>query len=166
MIAQKAEGALRDALSIFDRMVSFTKGNLSESAVADNLNLLDHQTYFELVKLIFQNNIPQILLSYDKLMKRGIESIQLIKGLGDHFRNLMLAKDHKTAVLIEVGESIRKTYVEITETLSNEYLMDGIEIINSCEINFKSVKNKRIHVELTLMQLASLHFNEEKKKAI
>lgn len=164
LIAQKAEGALRDALSIFDRMVSFTKGNLSESAVADNLNLLDHQTYFELGELLFQRKIPQILISYDKLVKRGIESIQLIKGLGDHFRNLVFAKDPKTAALIEVGESIRKSYTEITQTLSNDYLMDGIEIINSCEINFRNVKNKRIHIELTLMQLASLHFNEEKKK--
>ena len=166
LIAQKAEGALRDALSIFDRMVSFTKGNLSESAVADNLNLLDHQTYFELSELLFQRKIPQILMSYDKLVKRGIESIQLIKGLGDHFRNLIFAKDPKTAALIEVGESIRKSYTEITQTLSNDYLMDGIEIINSCEINFRNVKNKRIHIELTLMQLASLHFNEEKKKDI
>ncbi len=164
LIAQKAEGALRDALSIFDRMVSFTKGNLLESAVADNLNLLDNQTYFELSKLLFKNNIPQILIAYDKLMKGGIESVQFIKGLGDHFRNLIFAKDKKTLALIEVGDSIKTLYTEDAKALSTKYLMDGIELINSCEMNFKSVKNKRVHVELTLMQLASLHFNGEKKK--
>ena len=166
LIAQKAEGALRDALSIFDRMVSFTKGNLSETAVADNLNLLDHQTYSELGKLLFQKNIPQILLAYDELMKRGIESLQFIKGLGDHFRNLILAKDNQTAALIEVGESIKKSYTDDTKTLSSQYLMDGIELINSCEMNFKSVINKRVHIELVLMQLASLPLNGEKKKGI
>jgi len=164
LIAQKAEGALRDALSIFDRMVSFTKGNLSESLVAENLSLLDHQTYIELSKLLIKNNIPQILIAYDDLIKGGIDSFQFIKGLGDHFRNLVLAKDQKTAALIEVGESIKNSYVEETQTLSTEYLMDGIKLINSCEINFKGVKNRRVHIELMLMQLASLHFNGEKKK--
>ena len=164
LIAQKAEGALRDALSIFDRMVSFTKGNLSESLVAENLSLLDHQTYIELSKLLIKNNIPQILIAYNDLIKRGIDNVQFIKGLGDHFRNLVLAKDQKTAALIEVGESIKNSYVEETQTLSSEYLMDGIKLINSCEMNFKGVKNKRVHTELMLMQLASLHFNGEKKK--
>ena len=164
LIAQKAEGALRDALSIFDRMISFTQGNLSAAAVADNLNLLDHQTYAELGKLIFQNDIPQILTTYDQLMKRGIDNLQFIKGLGDHFRNLMLAKDSKTLALMEVGESVKETYTTDTEALSIAYLMEGISLINSCELNFKSVKNKRVHVELALMQLASLHFDGEKKK--
>ncbi|MEO2100359.1 MAG: DNA polymerase III subunit gamma/tau [Flavobacteriaceae bacterium] len=164
LIAQKAEGALRDALSIFDRMVSFTQGNLSAKAVADNLNLLDHQTYSALGKLLFQNDIPKILTAYDDLIKRGIDSIQFIKGLADHFRNLMLAKDPKTVALMEVGESVKADYLQDTETLSASFIMDSIALINTCEINFKSVKNKRVHVELTLMQLASLHYNGEKKK--
>jgi DNA polymerase-3 subunit gamma/tau len=164
LIAQKAEGALRDALSIFDRMVSFTQGNLSATAVADNLNLLDHQTYAALGKLIFQNDIPQLLTSYDDLVKRGIDSMQFINGLGDHFRNLMLAKDPKTVALMEVGESIKEAYQKDTETLTSDYLLDAIALINTCETHFKSVKNRRVHVELTLMQLASLHFNGEKKK--
>ena len=115
-------------------------------------------------KLLIKNNIPQILIAYNDLIKRGIDNVQFIKGLGDHFRNLVLAKDQKTAALIEVGESIKNSYVEETQTLSSEYLMDGIKLINSCEMNFKGVKNKRVHTELMLMQLASLHFNGEKKK--
>jgi len=164
LIAQKAEGALRDALSIFDRMVSFTKGNLSASAVADNLNLLDHQTYASLGTLIIQNNIPQLLTSYDELIKRGIDSMQFINGLGDHFRNLMLAKDSKTVALMEVGETIKEAYQKDTEGLSTQYLLDAIALINNCELHFRNVKNRRVHVELALMQLASLHFNGEKKK--
>ena len=164
LIAQKAEGALRDALSIFDRMVSFTQGNLSAKAVADNLNLLDHQTYNELGKIIFKNDIPGILTAYNDLLKRGIDPLQFIKGLGDFFRNLMLAKDPNTLALMELGEDVKKNYQEATEPLTTEYLLDAIALINSFEINYKSENNKRVHVELSLMQLASLHFNGEKKK--
>jgi DNA polymerase-3 subunit gamma/tau len=91
--------------------------------------------------------------------------MQFINGLGDHFRNLMLAKDPKTVALMEVGESIKEAYQKDTETLTSDYLLDAIALINTCETHFKSVKNRRVHVELTLMQLASLHFNGEKKKA-
>jgi len=164
LIAQKAEGALRDALSIFDRMVSFTQGNLSVKSVADNLNLLDHQTYIELGKIIFKNDIHGILNTYDELLKRGIDPLQFIKGLGDFYRHLLLAKDRSTLVLMELGEDVKKSFQQETESLSTEYLLDGIALINSFEVNYKSVNNKRVHVELCLMQLSSLHFNGEKKK--
>ena len=164
LIAQKAEGALRDALSIFDRMVSFTKGNLSAIGVADNLNLLDHQTYEELGEIIFKNDIHAILKEYDELLKRGIDPLQFIKGLGDFFRNLMLAKDTGTLSLMELSENIKMSYQNLTKTISPEYLIDAIALINSFEINYKNVTNKRVHIELGLMKLASLHFNGEKKK--
>jgi DNA polymerase-3 subunit gamma/tau len=164
LIAQKAEGALRDALSIFDRMVSFTQGELTAQAVADNLNLLDHQTYTELGDLITQNNIPEVLTSYDLLLQRGIDSLQFITGLGDHFRSLMLSKDPKTLPLLEVGTSIKKGYQTRTQLLTSEYILDAIALINNCELHYKNAKNRRIHVELCLMQLASLHYNGEKKK--
>ena len=164
LIAQKAEGALRDALSIFDRMVSFTKGNLSAIGVADNLNLLDHQTYVELGEIIFKNDIHGILKEYDELLKRGIDPLQFIKGLGDFFRNLMLAKDTSTLSLMELSENVKMSYQNLTKTISPEYLIDAIALINSFEINYKNVNNKRVHIELGLMQLASLHFNGEKKK--
>lgn len=164
LIAQKAEGALRDALSIFDRMVSFTQGNLTAVAVADNLNILDHQTYADLGDMIFKNDIPRILTTYDKLLHRGIDNLQFISGLGDHFRNLMLAKDPKTLSLMEVGSSIKEVYTNLTTSLTSDYLLDAICLINTFEIGYKNCKNKRVHVELCLMQLASLHFNGEKKK--
>ena len=165
LIAQKAEGALRDALSIFDRMVSFTQGNLTATAVADNLNVLDHQTYTDLGYFIFKNDIPGVLTAYDGLLQRGIDSLQFVSGLGDHFRNLMLAKDPKTLSLMEVGASIKETYTVATTHLTSDYLLDVITLINTCEIGYKNCKNRRVHVELCLMQLASLHFNGEKKKA-
>ena len=164
LIAQKAEGALRDALSIFDRMVSFTQGNLSVSGVANNLNVLDHQTYTSFGKLFFQNDIPGVLTTYDTLLQRGIDSLQFISGLGDHFRNLMLAKDPKTLLLMEVSSSVKEEYTSATATLSSNYILDAIKLINCCEVEYRNCQNKRVHVELYLMQLASLHFNGEKKK--
>ena len=164
LIAQKAEGALRDALSIFDRMVSFTQGNLTAKAVADNLNILDHQTYIELGQILFNNQIPKALRAYDDLMKRGIDPLQFIKGLGDFYRNLMLAKDPKTLDLMEVGEEIKTSFQEESKLHSTAYILDAIALINSFEANYKSITNKRVHTELALMQLASLHFDGEKKK--
>ena len=166
LIAQAAEGALRDALSIFDRMVSFTNGNLSAIAVADNLKLLDHKTYFKLEDLLFKNDIPNVLIMYDELIKRGVDNLQFIKGLGNHMRNLLLAKDSKASDLIEVGKNVKTSYLKETEKISTGLIMDRIEIINNCEINYKSVKNIRVHIEFMLMQLASLHLNGEKKKVI
>ena len=166
LIAQKADGSLRDALSIYDRMVSFTKADLNEKSVADNLNLLDNETYCRLGKIIFNNNIAELIKSYDLLIKRGIENIQFIKGLGDFFRNLILAKDPKTLELLEVGKELKSEYIQITEKLLHTKLLEAIEIINKSEINFKNVKNKRVHVELTLMQLASIHFDREKKNSL
>ena len=164
LIAQKAEGALRDALSIFDRMVSFTKGKLTSASVADNLNLLDQKTYSDLGKQVASHDIPSLLISYDSLLKRGIDPAEFIRGLGDYYRNLMMAKDPKTLALLEVGESIKTAYQKDTDSLSTTYLLDAIEIINNCEIHYKNARNRRVHVELHLMQLASLHFNGEKKK--
>ena len=166
LIAQKADGSLRDALSIYDRMVSFTKADLNEKSVADNLNLLDNETYCRLGKIIFNNNIAELIKSYDLLIKRGIENIQFIKGLGDFFRNLILAKDPKTIELLEVGKELKSEYIQITEKLLHTKLLEAIEIINKSEINCKNVKNKRVHVELILMQLASIHFDREKKNSL
>ena len=166
LIAQKADGSLRDALSIFDRMVNFTNGNLTEIAVAKNLNLLDQQTYSELGEMIFSKDIHQLLKKYDELIQIGINDLQFIKGLGNYFRNLMFAKDKKTLTLLEVSESAKANYLNNTEKISINYLIDAISLVNNCEINIKNVSEKRVHIELTLMQLASLHFDGEKKNYI
>ena len=166
LIAQKADGSLRDALSIFDRMVNFTNGNLTEIAVAKNLNLLDQQTYSEIGEMIFNNDIHQLLKKYDELIQIGINDLQFIKGLGNYFRNLMFAKDKKTLTILEVSESAKENYLNNTENISTNYLIDAISLVNNCEINLKNVSERRVHIELTLMQLASLHFDGEKKNYI
>ena len=166
LIAQKADGSLRDALSIFDRMVNFTNGNLTEIAVAKNLNILDQQNYSEIVEMIFSNSIHQLLKKYDELIQIGINDLQFIKGLGNYFRNLMFAKDKKTLTLLEVSESAKANYLNNTEKISTNYLIDAISLVNNCEINIKNISERRVHIELTLMQLASLHFNGEKKNYI
>ena len=166
LIAQKADGSLRDALSIFDRMVNFTNGNLTEIAVAKNLNLLDQQTYSRIGEMIFNNDIHQLLKKYDELIQIGINDLQFIKGLGNYFRNLMFAKDKKTLTILEVSESAKANYLNNTENISTNYLIDAISLVNNCEINLKNVSERRVHIELTLMQLASLHFDGEKKNYI
>ena len=166
LIAQKADGSLRDALSISDRIVNFTNGNLTEIAVAKNLNLLDQQTYSEIGEMIFNNDIHQLLKKYDELIQIGINDLQFIKGLGNYFRNLMFAKDKKTLTILEVSESAKANYLNNTENISTNYLIDAISLVNNCEINLKNVSERRVHIELTLMQLASLHFDGEKKNYI
>lgn len=164
MIAQKADGAMRDALSIFDRMVSFTNANLSAKLVAENLNLLDYDTYFDIAEKIVAHDIPTLLLEFDKLLKKGFDGQQYINGLGNHFRNLMLSKDSKTSQLLEVSQIVQKKYNSQATEVDQELIMDALELINTCELNYRNSKNKRLHIELCIMQLASLHFNGEKKK--
>ena len=116
--------------------------------------------------MIFSKDIHQLLKKYDELIQRGINDLQFIKGLGNYFRNLMFAKNKKTLSLIEVSETMKANYLNDTENISINYLIDAISLVNNCEVQFKKVSNRRVHIELTLMQLASLHFDGEKKNYI
>jgi len=165
LIAQKAEGALRDALSIFDRMVSFTNGKLLTSLVAENLNVLDFNSYFKFVNQFLGHEIPEILLEFNHLTQKGFDGLQFVLGLEEHLRNLWLAKDQKTHTLLELGQGIQEKYQQQAQSIESDWLLEALEILNQCEIAYKSSQNKHLHVELSLMQLASLHFNGEKKKA-
>ncbi len=164
LIAQKADGAMRDALSIFDRMSSFCNQNLTSTDVAKNLNILDKVTYLEFTDLLIQNNIPDCLIMFDKIIQKGIEGNHFISGLASHFRDLLISKDQKTIPLLEISESMHGKYADQAQQLSLGYLLDAIDLANDCELNFKNSYNKRLHVELCTMQLASLHFDGEKKK--
>ena len=120
LIAQKADGALRDALSIYDRMISFTDRNLTVKSISENLNILDHETFFSITTLILKNDIPDLLLAFDGLLKKGFDELQFIIGLGSHFRNLTMSKENKTLHLLEVSEAnkekIHQTDLENTST--------------------------------------------------
>ncbi len=164
IIAQKADGAMRDALSIFDRVVSYCGNNLTRQAVTENLNVLDYETYIKITDLILENNIPDILVKYNEILSKGFDGHHFIAGLASHFRDLLVCKNPATLVLLEVGEQAQKMYGEQAQKCSQDLLLKGIEIANDCDLKFKVSQNQRLLVELSLMQLCSINFDGEKKK--
>ncbi len=165
IIAQKADGAMRDALSIFDRVVSFSGKNLSRQAVTENLNVLDYETYFESTDFILENKIPDLLLQFNNTLSKGFDGHHYIAGLASHFRDLLVSKTPETIELLEVGEETQKKYLEQSKKASQEFLLQGINLANDCDLKYKSSKNQRLLIELCLMQLASITFDGEKKNS-
>lgn len=165
IIAQKADGAMRDALSIFDRVVSFSGNNLTRQAVTENLNVLDYDTYLSATDLILQNDIPQLLLLFNEVLSLGFDGHHFIAGLASHFRDLLVCQDPKTIQLLEVGENTKRNYYEQAKKASPQFLLKGIELANTCDLEYKNSRNQRLLVELCLMQLASITFDGEKKKS-
>ena len=164
IIAQKADGAMRDALSIYDRVVSFSGKNLTRQAVTENLNVLDYDTYLTATDLILQNDIPQLFVLFNEILSHGFDGHHFIAGLASHFRDLLVCRDARTINLLEVGENTKQKYYEQSRKTSPEFLMKGIELANACDLEYKNSRNQRLLVELALMQLASITFNGEKKK--
>jgi len=163
IIAQKADGAMRDALSIFDRVVSFSGSNLTRKAVTENLNVLDYDTYFEATDLILEHKIPNLLLLFNKTLSLGFDGHHFISGLASHFRDLMVCQHPDTFTLLEVGEEAQQLYREQSKRTSPSFLLQGLNIANDCDLKYKTSKNQRLLVELTLMKLASIDFDGEKK---
>ena len=163
IIAQKADGAMRDALSIFDRVVSFSGAELTRKAVTENLNVLDYDTYFEATDLILEHNIPNLLLLFNKTLSLGFDGHHFISGLASHFRDLMVCQHPDTIILLEVGEAAQQLYRDQSKRTSPSFLLQGLEIANDCDLKYKTSKNQRLLVELTLMKLASIDFDGEKK---
>ncbi|WP_026812925.1 DNA polymerase III subunit gamma/tau [Arenibacter certesii] len=165
IIAQKADGAMRDALSIFDRVVSFSGKNLTRKAVTENLNVLDYDTYFKATDLILARDIPGLLVLFNETLAQGFDGHHFIVGLASHFRDLMVCKHQNTIPLLEVGEEAKKQYLEQSQKPSGSFLLEAIDLANDCDIKYKSSKHQRLLVELTLMKLASIDFDGEKKKS-
>jgi len=163
IIAQKADGAMRDALSIFDRVVSFSGTELTRKAVTENLNVLDYDEYFITSDLLLENKIPEVLIHFNSILSKGFEGHHFINGLASHFRDLLVAKDKITLDLLEVGDNAKKKYLEQSQKSDLRFLLQAIELANECDLKYKSSKNQRLLVELTLMQLASITFDGEKK---
>ncbi len=164
IIAQKADGAMRDALSIFDRIVSFSGKNLTRKAVTENLNVLDYDTYFNATDLILENNIPKLLILFNECLSKGFDGHHFISGLASHFRDLLVCKNEATISLLEVGKSAQEQYLIQSKKTTQVFLIQGIETANDCDLKYKTSKNQRLLVELSLMQLASITFDGEKKK--
>jgi DNA polymerase-3 subunit gamma/tau len=166
IIAQKADGAMRDALSIFDRVVSYCGNNLTRQAVTENLNVLDYETYTRVTNLILDNNIPEVLLAYNEILAKGFDGHHFIAGLASHFRDILVAKNPATLSLLEVGEQAQKLYFDQAQKATSEFLLQGINLANDCDLKYKLSQNQRLLVELCLMQLCSINFDGEKKKLI
>ncbi|PIE50119.1 MAG: DNA polymerase III subunit gamma/tau [Flavobacteriales bacterium] len=167
LVAQKADGALRDALSIFDRLTTFTHKNITLQKTAEILNILDYDQYLNIVDLAHQNQIPEVLSAFDEIVKKGFDAHIFIAGLGNHFRDLMMAQNPTTLHLIEVGEQTKMKYKTQSEAWTAQQIIDAIEICNHADIHYKASKNPRLTVEIALMQLASLTANlgNTKKKS-
>lgn len=163
IVAQKADGALRDALSIFDRVVSFSGNQLSREDVSENLNVLDHEVYFKLTDLLLANKIPEVLLAFNKVLSRGFDGHHFITGLASHFRDLLVAKDRATLSLLEVGDRTKKQYDEQAKKADLRFLLKAIDLANDCDLKYRASKNQRLLVELSLMKIASINFDGKKK---
>ena len=156
IIAQKADGGMRDALSIFDQVVSFTGGNITYQGVIENLNVLDYEYYFRLVDLFLGNKAADTMVLLNEILRKGFDAHHFITGLASHFRDLLVSKDPITLPLLEVGASIRERYQQQAQKCDQKFLYRAMKLCNDCDLNYRTCKNKRLLVELTLIQCAQL----------
>ena len=156
VIAQKADGGMRDALSIFDQVVSFTNGHITYQSVIENLNVLDYEYYFQLTDAILQNKVQDCLLILNDILAKGFDGSHFITGLSSHFRDLLVSRDAATLPLLEAGASIRQRYQTQAQQCTPRFLYQAMKLSNDCDLNYRASKNKRLLVELTLIQLAQL----------
>ena len=156
IIAQKADGALRDALSIFDQIISFCGDKLTYQAVIQNLNILDYDYYFRVTDALYNSDIPSALNAFNEILNNGFDGHHFINGLGMHFRNLLVAKDASTLSLLEVGDSIKQRYLEQSQSWQQQHLLKALELCNKVDLNYRMSKNQRLLVEITLMQICGV----------
>ncbi len=165
VIAQKADGALRDALSIFDQIVTFSGNTITYQNVIDNLNILDYDYYFRIVDYALKEDIPGSMLLLNDIIEHGFDPHNFIVGLADHFRNLLVCKDVRTAGLLEVGESTQERYVAQSKELDGSFIVRALGVLSQADVEYKASKNQRLLVEMALMQLCSIKAEQEKKNA-
>ena len=163
LIAKKSDGALRDALSMFDRLVNFTEGNISKKLTFENLNVLDYEIFFQSYEFIIKNDINNILLLFNSVIEKGFDGQHYIEGLSSHLRDLMVAKNPKTHNLIEQNTTLKSKYVEQSNLESIDFILQAINLTEDCSYKYKISKNQRLHVEICLMKLCSISTIEKKK---
>lgn len=156
IIAQKADGGLRDALSMFDQIVSFSDGAVTYRSVIDNLNILDYDYYFNITDSLLQEDTAKTLLLFDEILNKGFDGAHFISGLSEHFRNLLVGKDAATLKLLEVSEGIRAKYLQQSQAANVSFLLSAMNIANQCDLNYKLSKNQRLQVELALLKMCHL----------
>jgi len=165
IIAQKADGGMRDALSVFDQISSFTENNITYDKVIETLNVLDYDYYFKLTDAFIYNNVSQALLIFDEILNKGFDAGFFINGLSSHFRDMLVAKDEITLQLLEAGQKVKENYKIIAQKTTTDFLYKALDITNECDINYRASKNKRLHVELALIKICNITntSGEEKK---
>ena len=161
VIAQKADGGMRDALSIFDQVVSFTNGHITYQSVIENLNVLDYEYYFKQTDFFLENKVTECLLTFNDILRKGFDGNHFITGLTSHFRNLLVSRDPSTLQLLEAGASIRDRYQAQAQKCTPQFLYKAMKLCNDCDLNYRQSKNKRLLVELTLIQVAQLTVEPE-----
>ena len=157
IIAQKSEGCLRDSLSILDKIVSFTNGEVTYENTLEHLNILDEDYYFRLVEAMQKQNAGDAILIFDEINRKGFEGDLVLNGFAEFLRNLLVSKDAKVAVLLEVSEGFKQKYFETSSKINDAWLISALNILNESEINYRLAKNKRLHVELTFIKLSYLN---------
>ncbi|TZF86418.1 DNA polymerase III subunit gamma/tau (plasmid) [Pedobacter sp. BS3] len=156
LIAQKADGGLRDALSMFDQIVSFSNRNVTYKSVIDNLNILDYDYYFRITDALLAQDVAGALVIFDDILANGFDGNHFINGLASHFRNLLVGKDPATLKLLEVSEGIRQKYLQQSQAVSVSFLLSALSIANQCDLNYKLSKNQRLQVELSLIKMCHI----------
>jgi DNA polymerase-3 subunit gamma/tau len=167
IIAQKSDGALRDALSIFDRLVAYGGNQLLYKDAVEQLNILDYDYFFKATEFMMLGDVSALLLLFDEVVQNGFEPDLFINGLAGHFRDLLMAKAIETLPLLDVGDQLKKRYQDQSEISPESFILSGIEISNSCDLSYKAAKNRRLHVELALIKMCYVNRNfeiPEKKK--
>ncbi|MGQ1889755.1 DNA polymerase III subunit gamma/tau [Thermophagus sp. OGC60D27] len=162
VIARKADGAMRDALSIFDQIVAFSGKNISYQQVIDNLNVLDYDYYFKLIDAFLKEDTTRVLLILNEILDHGFEEGHFVAGLCSHLRDLLMCKDEATLGLLEVGSAVRQKYLEQAQACPLDFLVKALEIATQCDLQFRNARNKRLHTEFALIKLSRL-ISEKKK---
>ena len=164
LIAQKSDGSLRDSLSLFDRLISFSDKNLTYSSVVEHLNILDYEYYFKITDCLLENDINQLLNIYNEILENGFDGNHFINGLAEHLRDLLVSKDESTIKLLKKSETLRLRYLDQSKKCKISFLLEALNLCNECDVKYKTTNNQRLLVELILMRIASIDVTSQEKK--
>jgi len=165
LIAQKSDGAMRDSLSLFDRLVSFSEKELTYQGVIEHLNILDYDYYFKVTDALLKNDINSLLILFNEILENGFDGHHFINGLAEHLRDLLVAKDESTLSLLEKGDALQKRYLEQSKVCELSFLIPALDLCNECDVQYKTSNNKRLLVELSLMRISSIGHQMAEKKS-
>ena len=165
LIAQKSDGAMRDSLSLFDRLVSFSEKELTYKGVIEHLNILDYDYYFKVTDALLKNDINSLLNLFNEILDNGFDGHHFINGLADHLRDILVAKDESTLILLEKGEALKQRYLEQSKACALSFLIPALNLCNECDVQYKTSNNKRLLVELSLMRISSIGHQMAEKKS-